>query len=604
MDFKLSQNEDFNIQTKGGGRVIVPNVVAEPQFNPTSAYAVDEKVWYGAVQYICTTATTEPAEGQSNPTPEEDSAHWAALPVEEMAKKSEVDTLIPLLFAQYYPDGSVKSAAEFTAGIKYDDPDTTNRMITVKPFCDTGTASNDNSSLVGRVVIPPFVDAQNNPYISDDGTRYRVVGIGVGVDSPGNNSVLKSIIAPTTVLNIGGDSFRKCISLASAYFPEVTSIGSSAFRTCSLLETAFVPKAQIVRDYAFRSCSVLKEIYLPVCYSIDQYAFNQCSALTAVDFGSEVRASVPTMSNVNAFSDVPNTCKIIVPDAQYDAWIAATNWSDLYAAGYEFLKQSEWEYARKYETVPTSRTVNGQPLTSDVVLTAENIKMQSSGNMWVKTAVDNRLMSSFVAPAFKTGQSYTAGTKVVYGSEVYEFTQDKAAGNWNSSVVKLLNVDDIVRYSLVTKTISSNAVTLDDRACNYVDARALGSSDSIDIDFPALVDGKSRDFVLAVECGANPPTISYAAFVTIMAEGASSLTPEEGMNIYSFMEFKTNMFLASRKLVATVVDNSPESGDQLLLAMQKRGISTTGITDFGGVETALGLGDTDTPQDAIDAVMN
>ena len=179
-----------------------------------------------------------------------------------------------------------------------------------------------------------------------------------------------------------------------------------------------------------------------------------------------------------------------------------------------------------------------------------------------------------------------------------------ALDKWGNPVDAGWTAGDLARYSLTDKTIVNNAVALDDRACNYIDARTLDSSDSLDIDFPALVDGKARDFVLAVECGANPPTISYAAFVTIMAEDASTLTPEEGMNIYSFTEFKTNMFIAARKLVSTVVDNSPESGDQLLLAMQKRGIDTTGITNFGGVETALGLGDTATPQDAIDAVMN
>ena len=159
-----------------------------------------------------------------------------------------------------------------------------------------------------------------------------------------------------------------------------------------------------------------------------------------------------------------------------------------------------------------------------------------------------------------------------------------------------------IPYALVEKTPDAeDAVALDDRACNYVDAR---SRSSLVIEFPEQVAGKSRNFVLAVECGANPPTISYAAFVTIMAADAATLTPEEGMNFYSFTEFKTNMFIASRKLIATVVDNSPESGDQLMLAMQDRGIDTTGITDFGGVETALGLSDTDTPQDAIDAIMN
>ena len=159
-------------------------------------------------------------------------------------------------------------------------------------------------------------------------------------------------------------------------------------------------------------------------------------------------------------------------------------------------------------------------------------------------------------------------------------------------------------YSLVVKEIKNGAVSLDDRADNYVDARTLSPSDSLDIDFPVLVDGRSRDFVLAVECGANPPTISYAAFATIMAEDASTLAPEPGMNIYAFTEFKTNMFLAARKTVDTVVVNTPESSDQVLLAMQKRGIDTTNITDFGEVANTLGLGDTATPQDAIDAVMN
>ena len=159
-------------------------------------------------------------------------------------------------------------------------------------------------------------------------------------------------------------------------------------------------------------------------------------------------------------------------------------------------------------------------------------------------------------------------------------------------------------YSLVVKEIENGSVSLDDRADNYVDARALGSSNSLDIDFPVLVDGRSRDFVLAVECGANPPTISYAAFATIMAEDASTLAPEQGMNIYAFTEFKTNMFLAARKTVGTVVVNTPESSNQALLAMQKRGIDTTNITDFGVVASTLGLGDDSTPQDAIDAVMN
>lgn len=148
--------------------------------------------------------------------------------------------------------------------------------------------------------------------------------------------------------------------------------------------------------------------------------------------------------------------------------------------------------------------------------------------------------------------SYANITRTVYGSSTTTWGYPDSSG--------ILALTTNLPYTIATKSISNNAVALSDRACNYVDARALGSSASLNIDFPDLVDGKSRDFVLAVECGANPPSISYAAFVTIMAEDASSLTPEEGMNIYSFKEFKTNMFVASRKLVVTVVDNSSENG--------------------------------------------
>lgn len=37
--------------------------------------------------------------------------------------------------------------------------------------------------------------------------------------------------------------------------------------------------------------------------------------------------SVPTLRSTLAFSSIPSDCKIVVPDALYDEWIAATNWS-------------------------------------------------------------------------------------------------------------------------------------------------------------------------------------------------------------------------------------------------------------------------------------
>ena len=298
--------------------------------------------------------------------------------------------LTPLQLAALYPEGGVTSAAEFTAGIKYTF-DSQNHTASVKPFCNTGTAADDNSSLAGRVVIPPFVDAQGNGYISDDGTRFKVVGVR-GDYTEDANTNLTSIIAPNTVTSIGNFAFYLCTSLASISLPAATSIGDGAFYECTSLVSISLPDATSIGVYAFCYCTSLASISLPDATSIGNdafnhctslasvslpaatsigatafgyctslasvsipsatsigtYAFYNCTSLASVDFGATARSSVPTLGS-NAFKNVPASCKIIVPDSQYTAWTTASGWSGLVTAGYQFLKHSEWEYARKYE---------------------------------------------------------------------------------------------------------------------------------------------------------------------------------------------------------------------------------------------------------------
>lgn len=286
----------------------------------------------------------------SNPT----AGNLAALdaqgnPTDSGLSKDDVDNL---LFAQYYPEGNVKSAAEFTAGIKYDDPDTTARTITVKPFCDTGTAANDNSSLVGRVVIPPFVDASGNGYISDDGTRYKVSGIASPqyTREPDAQTNTTGIVAPTTVLYVGDGSFSGCAGLVSASFPAAETVDAGAFDRCASLVSMSLPDASgLLGDNVFWGCTSLRSVYIPRIDELSE-AFMACTSLESVDFGGTPRQAVPTLSPYT-FDGVPISCKFIVPDAQYDEWVAAPGWSDLVAAGYKFLRHSEWEYVRKYELV-------------------------------------------------------------------------------------------------------------------------------------------------------------------------------------------------------------------------------------------------------------
>ena len=451
-----------------------------PDFT-AKAYVLNELCSVGTDIYRCKSAYTS----TGNPQPVNDSTHWVKATVEDVlaalrtalagkASKSDVD---PLLFAQYYPDGNVKSAAEFTSGIKYDDPDTVHRTITVKPFCNTGTAENDNSSLVGRVVIPPFVDASGNPYISDDGTRYRVVGVS-GSLSNGSNVNLTAIIAPNTVTNIGGLAFIFCTSLESISLPAATTIGDPAF------------------------------------------AF--CTSLASVDFGDTPRSAVPSLGS-GAFDSIPTTCKIIVPYTQYDAWIAAENWRDL---PQEFVRHAE--KADKPATFTAGNLAkfdaNGNPTDSGIKPSA---KLDSTSAADEFSTLPSR--------------QYVVGEHCTYNGNLYICTTQTTGGTWDSTCWHISHLPTYPRFTAfgnlvsfgpntslsdsgiakenvalkgnipyaisesipLTVTSGAAATTLDDRTHNVrtVAAPGSGNTTTITATLPPIIAGKSRDMFINLTVG-------------------------------------------------------------------------------------------------------
>jgi hypothetical protein len=330
--------------------------------------------------------------------------------VAQLAGKASTADVDPLLFAQYYPEGNVKSAAEFTPGIKYGSFDDVHHTVSVLPFCNTGTAANDNSSLVGRVVIPPFVDAQGNPYISDDGTRYKVVGV-QGGDSQYVNDNLTAIVAPNTVTNIEDGTFRECAMLSSISLPAATNIGYHTFTDCDALTSVMLPAATTIEAHAFETCDSLTSISLLVATSVGNYAFAGCTELASVDFGDTPRSDVPTLGE-DAFIDVPTSCKIIVPYTQYDAWIAADGWRDL---PQEFVRHAE-----KADKPATFTTGNLAALDADGNPTDSGVK------------ASDKLDSTSAAPAFSTDSStqYAVGSHVTYNGKLYKCTTATTGGTW------------------------------------------------------------------------------------------------------------------------------------------------------------------------------
>ena len=182
------------------------------------------------------------------------------------------------------------------------------------------------------------------------------IRVGDSVTSIGNYAFyycysLTSVTIPNSVTSIGTYAFEYCRSLTSVTIPDgVTSIGSYTFAYCYSLTSVTIPNSVTsIRNYTFAYCNPLTSVTIPdsvtsiggsvfiSCYSltsvtipnsvtsIGTYAFRYCYSIIKYDFTSAT--SIPTLSNINAFNSINGICKIYVPDALYDDWIVATNWS-------------------------------------------------------------------------------------------------------------------------------------------------------------------------------------------------------------------------------------------------------------------------------------
>ena len=151
---------------------------------------------------------------------------------------------------------------------------------------------------------------------------------------------LASVVIPNSVSSINGSMFRDCHSLASVVIPNsVSNIGSGAFQSCHSLASVVIPNSvSNIGSGAFRDCRSLASVVIPNSVSsINGSAFYNCYGMAFSDFSDHT--SVPSLDS-SAFSSIPSDCKIIVPDALYDTWIAATNWST-YAS--KIIKKSDWD---------------------------------------------------------------------------------------------------------------------------------------------------------------------------------------------------------------------------------------------------------------------
>ena len=114
---------------------------------------------------------------------------------------------------------------------------------------------------------------------------------------------LSDVELPPSITSIEGSVFSACYSLASITIPSnVTNIGNYAFNACGSLVSMTIPSnVTNIGNYAFNNCSGVKEYHL-------------------------LPTTPPTLSNSNAFNNIPSDCIIYVPSESLETYKTATNW--------------------------------------------------------------------------------------------------------------------------------------------------------------------------------------------------------------------------------------------------------------------------------------
>lgn len=207
------------------------------------------------------------------------------------------------------------------------------------------------SSLLG-LVIP-----NGNPKIGNavltSCSSLRVCCIPNGVTSIDNNalqySAISSLCIPKGVTTLGSYSFPSCNNVRKVVIPQSVSFSTnSSFQACISLRSVNM-QGVTLGNHAFQDCTSLRVLELAEGFTtIGNSTFQNCSLIQSIKFPKSISSigasafaglsrcmlfdftrceNIPVISGSNAFQSIPSQCKIVVPDALYEDWKAATNWS-------------------------------------------------------------------------------------------------------------------------------------------------------------------------------------------------------------------------------------------------------------------------------------
>jgi len=145
----------------------------------------------------------------------------------------------------------------------------------------------------------------------------------IGNQSFQNNYLMTSIDIPSGLSSISANTFSGCTGVTSiSGFDHLTSIGQSGFNSLGYAGHVDLDDLATIATSGFESAKITSLHIGANCTTITGAAFFNIKSLQWVIIDA---TTPPTLTSTNGFGNA--SYPIYVPDASYDSYVAANNWS-------------------------------------------------------------------------------------------------------------------------------------------------------------------------------------------------------------------------------------------------------------------------------------
>lgn len=158
--------------------------------------------------------------------------------------------------------------------------------------------------------------------ITITGDSITKLGIGTFYECSG----LKSITIPSSVTSLDSSCFRNCTSLTGITIPSnVTSLGNGCFMGCTGLTSITIPSSVTsLGNNCFQGCTGLISVTVPSSVtSLGSSCFYGCTGLINIIF---TNPTPPIITDANAWTNLPTSCKIYIPEGNLSTYTSASNY--------------------------------------------------------------------------------------------------------------------------------------------------------------------------------------------------------------------------------------------------------------------------------------